>query len=90
MLCVVWLMLDMLLHDHRFFKQLLAFIGVHQMALSLFRFIASAGRTMVVSNVLGSFVLLLVFVLGGFIVSKGPKQIIVLFNDEYNCFQILH
>ncbi|XP_047980652.1 pleiotropic drug resistance protein 2-like [Salvia hispanica] len=54
----------------RFFKQLLAFIGVHQMALSLFRFIAAAGRTMVVSNVLGSFVLLLVFVLGGFIVSK--------------------
>ncbi|KAH6836693.1 pleiotropic drug resistance 11 [Perilla frutescens var. hirtella] len=54
----------------RFFKQLLAFIGVHQMALSLFRFIAAAGRTMVVANVLGSFTLLLVFVLGGFIVAK--------------------
>nr|QVT92318.1 ABC transporter [Salvia miltiorrhiza] len=54
----------------RFCKQLLAFIGVHQMALSLFRFIAAAGRTMVTANVLGSFTLLLVFVLGGFVVSR--------------------
>ncbi|KAK9280492.1 hypothetical protein L1049_014184 [Liquidambar formosana] len=54
----------------RFFKQLLAFFGVHQMALSLFRFIAALGRTQVVANTLGTFTLLLVFVLGGFIVSK--------------------
>ncbi|KAG2674487.1 hypothetical protein I3843_13G123100 [Carya illinoinensis] len=54
----------------RFFKQFLAFFGVHQMALCLFRFIAAAGRTQVVANTLGSFTLLLVFVLGGFIVSK--------------------
>lgn len=54
----------------RFFKQLLAFIGIHQMALSLFRFIAAAGRTQVVANTLGTFTLLLVFVLGGFIVAK--------------------
>ncbi|KAL3518498.1 hypothetical protein ACH5RR_021087 [Cinchona calisaya] len=54
----------------RFFKQLLAFIGIHQMALSLFRFIAAAGRAQVVANTLGTFTLLLVFVLGGFIVAK--------------------
>ncbi|XP_059659360.1 pleiotropic drug resistance protein 2-like [Cornus florida] len=54
----------------RFFKQLLAFFGIHQMALSLFRFIAAAGRTQVVANTLGTFTLLMVFVLGGFIVSK--------------------
>ncbi|KAL0370166.1 UNVERIFIED_CONTAM: Pleiotropic drug resistance protein 2 [Sesamum angustifolium] len=58
----------------RFFKQLLAFIGVHQMALSLFRFIAAAGRTQVVANTLGTFALLLVFVLGGFIVAKGVQM----------------
>uniref|UniRef100_A0A5B7ABS0 Putative pleiotropic drug resistance protein 2-like n=1 Tax=Davidia involucrata TaxID=16924 RepID=A0A5B7ABS0_DAVIN len=58
----------------RFFKQLLAFFGVHQMALSLFRFLAAAGRTQVVANTLGSFTLLLVFVLGGFIVAKGDIQ----------------
>ncbi|XAR60104.1 Xenobiotic-transporting ATPase [Bertholletia excelsa] len=54
----------------RFLKQFLAFFGVHQMALSLFRFLAAAGRTDVVANTLGSFALLLVFVLGGYIVAK--------------------
>ncbi|XP_062082924.1 pleiotropic drug resistance protein 2-like [Humulus lupulus] len=54
----------------RFFKQFLAFFGVHQMALSLFRFIAALGRTDVVANTIGSFTLLLVFVLGGYIVAK--------------------
>ncbi|KAI8573493.1 hypothetical protein RHMOL_Rhmol01G0282000 [Rhododendron molle] len=54
----------------RFFKQYLAFCGVHQMALSLFRFLAAAGRTEVVANMYGSLTLLLVFVLGGFIVAK--------------------
>ncbi|KAI3520362.1 hypothetical protein L1887_09744 [Cichorium endivia] len=53
-----------------FFGQLLAYIGLNQMALSLFRFIAALGRTQVVANALGSFSLLLVFVLGGFIVAK--------------------
>ncbi|PNT22284.2 hypothetical protein POPTR_008G024400v4 [Populus trichocarpa] len=62
----------------RFFKQFLAFFSVHQMALSLFRFIAAVGRTEVVSSTLGTFTLLVVFVLGGFIVSKddiGPWMI---------------
>ncbi|PIN25403.1 Pleiotropic drug resistance proteins (PDR1-15), ABC superfamily [Handroanthus impetiginosus] len=58
----------------RFFKQLLAFIGVNQMALSLFRFIAAAGRTQVVANTLGTFTLLMVFVLGGFIVAKDDIE----------------
>lgn len=61
----------MLLLFYRFFRQLLAFFGIHQMALSLFRFIAALGRTQVVANTLGTFTLLLVFVLGGFIVAKG-------------------
>ncbi|KAE8690066.1 Pleiotropic drug resistance protein 2 [Hibiscus syriacus] len=55
----------------RFFRQFLAFFGIHQMALSLFRFIAAVGRTQVVANTLGTFTLLLVFVLGGFIVAKN-------------------
>ncbi|XVF07719.1 hypothetical protein REPUB_Repub06bG0163900 [Reevesia pubescens] len=54
----------------RFFRQFLVFFGIHQMALSLFRFIAAVGRTQVVSITLGNFTLLLVFLLGGFIVSK--------------------
>ncbi|KAL0303556.1 UNVERIFIED_CONTAM: Pleiotropic drug resistance protein 2 [Sesamum radiatum] len=54
----------------RFFRQLLAFFALHQMALSLFRFIAALGRTQVVANTLGTFTLLMVFVLGGFIIAK--------------------
>ncbi|XP_010244008.1 PREDICTED: pleiotropic drug resistance protein 2-like isoform X2 [Nelumbo nucifera] len=58
----------------RFFRQFLAFFGVHQMALSLFRFIAAVGRTQVVANTLGTFTLLIVFVLGGFIVAKDDIE----------------
>ncbi|MCL7045571.1 hypothetical protein MKW94_009630 [Papaver nudicaule] len=58
----------------RFFRQFFAFFGIHQMALSLFRFIAALGRTAVAANTLGTFTLLLVFVLGGYIVSKDDLQ----------------
>ncbi|OVA03613.1 ABC transporter-like [Macleaya cordata] len=58
----------------RFFRQFLALFGIHQMALSLFRFIAALGRTTVVANTLGSFTLLLVFVLGGYIIAKDDLE----------------
>ncbi|CAH1430816.1 unnamed protein product [Lactuca virosa] len=58
----------------RFFKQLLAYICVHQMALRLFRFLASLGRIQVVASALGTFTLLLVFVFGGFIVAKDDIE----------------
>ncbi|KAL9150125.1 hypothetical protein ABFS82_12G149200 [Erythranthe guttata] len=54
----------------RFFRQFLAFFSIHQMALGLFRFLAAVGRTQVVATTLGTFTLLVVFVLGGFIVAK--------------------
>ncbi|KAK4717282.1 hypothetical protein R3W88_015620 [Solanum pinnatisectum] len=59
----------------RFFRQFLVFFALHQMTLSLFRFIAAIGRTLVVANTIGTFTLLIVFVFGGFIVAKddlGP------------------
>jgi len=40
------------------------------MALSLFRFIAAVGRTKVVAHTLGSFTILVVFILSGFTVSR--------------------
>ncbi|XVF26439.1 hypothetical protein REPUB_Repub14bG0016500 [Reevesia pubescens] len=58
----------------RFFRQFLAFFAIHQMALSLFRFIAAVGRTVVIANTLGTFTLLMVFVLGGFIVAKNDIE----------------
>ncbi|PKA67166.1 ABC transporter G family member 39 [Apostasia shenzhenica] len=58
----------------RLFRQLLAYFSVHQMALSLFRFIAAVGRTMVIANTFGFFALLVIFVLGGFVISKDNIQ----------------
>ncbi|KDP36995.1 hypothetical protein JCGZ_06051 [Jatropha curcas] len=54
----------------RFFKQYLVLIIVNQMASGLFRFIAATGRNMIVANTFGSFALLALFALGGFILSK--------------------
>jgi hypothetical protein len=54
------------------------------MSLSLFRFIASVGRTLVVANTFGSFALLLIFVLGGFVISKG------LFSISRETFNFQH
>ncbi|XP_042507477.1 pleiotropic drug resistance protein 1-like [Macadamia integrifolia] len=54
----------------RLFKQYLLLMCVNQMASGLFRFIAALGRNMVVSNTFGSFGLLILLVLSGFILSR--------------------
>ncbi|KAK1562055.1 hypothetical protein Q3G72_005413 [Acer saccharum] len=58
----------------RFFRQFIALFGVHNMALSLFRFIAALGRVEVIATTLGTFTLLLILVFGGFIVAKDDIQ----------------
>ncbi|CAH9108624.1 unnamed protein product [Cuscuta epithymum] len=58
----------------RCFRQFLAFFSLHNMALCLFRFIAVLGRTQVVATTFGTFTLLIVFVLGGFIVAKDDLE----------------
>ncbi|XP_043722733.1 ABC transporter G family member 42-like [Telopea speciosissima] len=59
----------------RFFKQLLLVFLVQQMAAGLFRFAAGVCRTMTIANTGGSLMLLVVFLLGGFILPRGeiPK-----------------
>ncbi|KAI5669463.1 hypothetical protein M9H77_19316 [Catharanthus roseus] len=59
----------------RFFKQYLVLIFISQMASGLFRLMASLGRNMIVANTFGSFALVSVLVLGGFILSHDniPK-----------------
>ncbi|XP_075663586.1 pleiotropic drug resistance protein 1-like isoform X2 [Castanea sativa] len=54
----------------RLFKQYLLLLLVNQMASALFRSIGAMGRNMIVANTFGSFALLLLFALGGFILSK--------------------
>ncbi|KAH9321643.1 hypothetical protein KI387_016282, partial [Taxus chinensis] len=55
---------------HRFFRQMFLLFLLHQMALGLFKFIASLGRNMIISQTFGSFALVVMFVLGGFVVSR--------------------
>lgn len=41
------------------------------MSIGLFRVIGSLGRNMIVANTFGSFAMLVVMALGGFIISRG-------------------
>lgn len=50
---------------------MLLLFSVHQMALGLFRMLASVARDMVVANTFGSAACLVVMLLGGFLIPKG-------------------
>ncbi|WJX16310.1 transcription factor [Trifolium repens] len=54
----------------RLLKQYLIIFCINQMASSLFRLMAALGRDVVVANTVGSFALLVVLVLGGFVISR--------------------
>ncbi|KAF7138156.1 hypothetical protein RHSIM_Rhsim07G0150400 [Rhododendron simsii] len=54
----------------RLFKMYLLLLCINQMASGLFRLIAALGRNMIVANTFGSFALLTIVVLGGFILSR--------------------
>ncbi|XP_071715772.1 pleiotropic drug resistance protein 1-like isoform X1 [Rutidosis leptorrhynchoides] len=58
----------------RFLKNYLMLVIVNQMASALFRFIGAAGRNMIVANTFGSFALLLLFALGGFVLSRDDVK----------------
>ncbi|KAK9268598.1 hypothetical protein L1049_000353 [Liquidambar formosana] len=54
----------------RFFRQLLVYFFLHQMSIGLFRLMGSLGRNMIVANTFGSFAMLVVMALGGYIISR--------------------
>ncbi|KAK7377262.1 hypothetical protein VNO80_02684 [Phaseolus coccineus] len=54
----------------RFVKQYLVIFCINQMASALFRLMAAIGRDIVVANTAGTFALLAVTVLGGFVISR--------------------
>ncbi|KAL4559958.1 hypothetical protein LXL04_032104 [Taraxacum kok-saghyz] len=58
----------------RFFKHYLILLFVNQMSSGLFRFIGAFGRNMIVANTFGSFALLLVLALGGFILVRDDVK----------------
>ncbi|CAL9009960.1 unnamed protein product [Prunus brigantina] len=59
----------------RFFKHLLLVFLLQQMASGMFRLIAGVCRTMIISHTGGTVIVLIVFMLGGFIIPRGeiPK-----------------
>ncbi|PIA65378.1 hypothetical protein AQUCO_00100686v1 [Aquilegia coerulea] len=54
----------------RLFRQYLLLLFINQVASGLFRFIAALGRNMIVANTFGSFALLVMLALGGFVLSR--------------------
>ena len=58
---------------YRLFKQYLLLVLLNQMGTALYRCIAAIGRTLVVANKCGSFALLILFALGGFVLSRGKN-----------------
>ncbi|KAK1664186.1 hypothetical protein QYE76_052345 [Lolium multiflorum] len=58
----------------RFFRQLLAFFATHQMAMALFRFLGAVLKSMVVANTFGMFVILLIFIFGGYLIPRGDVR----------------
>lgn len=59
----------------RLFKQYLVILCINQMASALFRLMAALGRDVIVANTVGSFALLIIMVLGGFVISRGIMMI---------------
>ncbi|CAN8270209.1 unnamed protein product [Cochlearia groenlandica] len=59
----------------RFLKHLLVIFLTQQMAASIFRFIAATCRSMILAGTGGALVILLLFMLGGFIVPRGDIPI---------------
>ncbi|KAM0969496.1 hypothetical protein ACFX13_018009 [Malus domestica] len=59
----------------RFCGQFLIYFLLHQMSVALFRLIGSLGRNMIVANTFGSFAMLVVMGLGGYVISRDrvPK-----------------
>ncbi|KAK4604273.1 hypothetical protein RGQ29_012679 [Quercus rubra] len=54
----------------RFFRQFFLYFFLHQMSIGLFRLMGSLGRNMIVANTFGSFAMLVVMALGGYIISR--------------------
>ncbi|KAK1394296.1 hypothetical protein POM88_013352 [Heracleum sosnowskyi] len=69
--CVTYYTVGFANSPGRFFRYMFLLFAMHQMALGLFRSIASMSRDIIIANTFGSAGLLIVFVLGGFIVPKG-------------------
>lgn len=73
----------------RFFRQFITFFCTYEMALGLYRFISAIARTLTAAITLGTFTLLVILVLGGFVVAKSKPYmnfILNVLNDIFPYF----
>ena len=71
---LIQLVYEVFIFFGRAFKQYLLLVLVNQMSSGLFRLMAATGRSMVVANTFGSFAMLVLFALGGFVLSRGRRN----------------
>ncbi|XP_024516623.1 ABC transporter G family member 31 [Selaginella moellendorffii] len=69
--CIIYYCVGFTPEADRFFRYMFLLMLMHQMALAIFRLIGALARDMVVANTFGSFALLIVFLLGGFIIARN-------------------
>lgn len=72
------------MYFHRFFKQYLLLLLLNQMASGLFRFMGALGRNIIVANTFGSFALVAVLVMGGFILSRSKFCLLLIDSKTIN------
>lgn len=63
-----------MLHICRFFRQYLLLVCTQQMSAALFRAIAAVCQTMILANTVGFILLLIIFMMGGFVIPKTDIQ----------------
>ncbi|KAL3726508.1 hypothetical protein ACJRO7_031410 [Eucalyptus globulus] len=68
----------------RLFKQYLLLAAISQMASGLFRLTEALGRNLIVANTFGSFVMLVLFALGGVVLSRGTTNTRIPLNSSTN------
>ncbi|XP_022752647.1 ABC transporter G family member 31 isoform X2 [Durio zibethinus] len=68
--CVVYYTVGFAPAAGRFFRFMFLKFAIHQMAIGLFRMLAAIARDTVIANTFGSFALLIVLLLGGFLIPK--------------------
>ncbi|KAL9250442.1 Pleiotropic drug resistance protein 1-like protein [Drosera capensis] len=68
--CITYFLIGYDPYADRFFRLWLVFFGIHQLASALFRLDAALGRNIIIANTIGTSVLVILLVLGGFIVSR--------------------
>ncbi|KAH7352828.1 hypothetical protein KP509_19G065900 [Ceratopteris richardii] len=68
--CMTYYVIGFAADAGRFFRHMLLMFVISQAAVSLFWFLGSVGRTLIIANTFGNIALVLVLIMGGFVISK--------------------